>query len=173
FAPGTNIVSAYYTSSTATATLSGTSMASPHVAGVAALYLQNNTTATPSTVNSAIINAAFVNKLTGIGSGSPNRLLNALLIAPLSLSLTCQPYSAGLGYCEAVASGGSGTGYSFTWANAYEMNDSNGWSNATAECYYDGYYVFPVDVFATVTDSNGTSVTEYREIYCPPGWPSP
>lgn len=75
FAPGSNITSAWYTSDTATNTISGTSMASPHVAGVAALYLANNTTASPATVANALINNATTGVLTGIGSGSPNRLL--------------------------------------------------------------------------------------------------
>ncbi|HZI19523.1 MAG TPA: S8 family peptidase [Pyrinomonadaceae bacterium] len=79
FAPGSSVQSAWYTSDTATNTISGTSMASPHVAGVAALYLQNNTGATPSTVASQIINTASTGKLTGIGTGSPNRLLYSLL----------------------------------------------------------------------------------------------
>lgn len=50
FAPGNSIKSAWYTSDTATNTISGTSMASPHTAGVAALYLQNNSGATPQQV---------------------------------------------------------------------------------------------------------------------------
>ncbi len=79
FAPGSSITSAWYTSTTATNTISGTSMASPHVAGVAALYMQANTTASPATVRNAIVNAASTNKLSGIGSGSPNRLLFSLL----------------------------------------------------------------------------------------------
>ena len=79
FAPGSNIISAWYTSDTATNTISGTSMASPHVAGVAALYLQNNTTASPSTVSSQIINTSTTGVLTSIGTGSPNRLLYSLL----------------------------------------------------------------------------------------------
>jgi subtilisin family serine protease len=54
FAPGSSIKSAYHTSTTATAVLSGTSMASPHTAGVAALYLQSNPSATPATVRSAL-----------------------------------------------------------------------------------------------------------------------
>jgi serine protease len=75
FAPGSSITSAWYTSNTATNTISGTSMASPHVAGVAALYLQGNTSASPTTVTNAIVNAATTGKVTSAGSGSPNRLL--------------------------------------------------------------------------------------------------
>jgi serine protease len=75
FAPGSNITSAWHTGSSATNTISGTSMASPHVAGVAALYLAVNPTATPAQVTSAIINAATPNKVTGAQTGSPNRLL--------------------------------------------------------------------------------------------------
>jgi aqualysin 1 len=75
FAPGSSIRSAWYTTDTATATLSGTSMASPHVAGVAARYLQGNTTASPATVRNAIVNAATLNRLTGLPSGTSNRLL--------------------------------------------------------------------------------------------------
>jgi subtilisin family serine protease len=77
FAPGSSITSAWYTSSTATNTISGTSMASPHVAGVAALYLASNPSATPAQVTSAIINASTPNKVTSPGTGSPNRLLYA------------------------------------------------------------------------------------------------
>ncbi|QDH71639.1 S8 family peptidase [Lysobacter alkalisoli] len=75
FAPGSSITSAWSSSNTATNTISGTSMASPHVAGVAALYLAGNPGATPSQVTSAIINSSTPNKVTSPGSGSPNRLL--------------------------------------------------------------------------------------------------
>jgi subtilisin family serine protease len=75
FAPGSSIQSAWYTSNTATATLNGTSMATPHVAGVAALYLQSNPSASPATVGSALINNSTPNVVLSRGTGSPNRLL--------------------------------------------------------------------------------------------------
>jgi aqualysin 1 len=75
FAPGNSILSAWYTGDTAGNTISGTSMASPHVAGVAALYLQSNGSATPAAVASALTSGATVGKVTNAGTGSPNRLL--------------------------------------------------------------------------------------------------
>jgi subtilisin family serine protease len=78
FAPGSSILSAWFSSDTATATLSGTSMASPHVAGVAALYKQANPSASATTVRNAIVNNATVNVITNAGTGSPNRLLYSL-----------------------------------------------------------------------------------------------
>ncbi len=50
-------------------------MASPHVAGAAALYLAANPTATPQQVRDALVNNATPNKVTNPGTGSPNRLL--------------------------------------------------------------------------------------------------
>ena len=78
FAPGSGILSAWFSSDTATATLSGTSMASPHVAGVAALYKQANPGASPTTIRNAIVNNATANVVTNPGTGSPNRLLYSL-----------------------------------------------------------------------------------------------
>ena len=79
FAPGSSITSSWNTSDTATNTISGTSMATPHVTGVAALFLETNPTASPATVAAAIINSSTPNKVTGAGTGSPNRLLYSLL----------------------------------------------------------------------------------------------
>lgn len=78
FAPGSGILSSWFSSDTATATLSGTSMASPHVAGVAALYKQFSPSASSTTVRNAIVNGSTANKVTNPGTGSPNRLLYSL-----------------------------------------------------------------------------------------------
>ncbi|MEV5439132.1 S8 family peptidase [Streptomyces sp. NPDC052682] len=75
FAPGSSITAGWNTSDTATNTISGTSMATPHVAGAAAVYLAGHTSATPAQVASALVNGATTGKVTSAGSGSPNRLL--------------------------------------------------------------------------------------------------
>ncbi|MCL8014088.1 S8 family peptidase [Streptomyces sp. AS02] len=75
FAPGSSITSASNASDTGTATYSGTSMASPHVAGAAAVYLGENPSASPSAVASALTSAASSGTLTSVGTGSPNLLL--------------------------------------------------------------------------------------------------
>jgi subtilisin family serine protease len=81
FAPGSSITSAWYTSNTATATISGTSMASPHVAGAAALFLQTSPGATPAQVAQAVLNQSTSGVVTGPGTASPNRLLYTLFPA--------------------------------------------------------------------------------------------
>ncbi len=75
FAPGSSITSAWGTGDSATNTISGTSMATPHVAGAAALHLADNPTAAPAAVQSALVAAATTGVVTGPGTGSPNRLL--------------------------------------------------------------------------------------------------
>lgn len=75
FAPGSDITSAWHTGDSATNTISGTSMAAPHVAGAAALVLGEDTSASPSQVASALDSAAVSGKVGDPGTGSPNKLL--------------------------------------------------------------------------------------------------
>jgi len=75
FAPGSNIVSAGITSTTAYSTLSGTSMACPHVAGLAAVVLSRQPTLSPPRVKEAMINDGNWDHVTNPGSGTPNNVI--------------------------------------------------------------------------------------------------
>ncbi len=77
-APGSGITSAWIGSATAINTISGTSMATPHVAGVVGLYLSKNLLQIPSpaAVQTAIKSAATLNKISGVPRGTVNSLLN-------------------------------------------------------------------------------------------------
>ena len=75
FAPGVGITSAWNTSNSATNTISGTSMATPHVAGAAALILGGSPGLSPARVARTMFYNSTPNKITNLGSGSPNRLL--------------------------------------------------------------------------------------------------
>ncbi|MFI6824786.1 proprotein convertase P-domain-containing protein [Micromonospora sp. NPDC050187] len=82
FAPGSAITSAWHTGDTATNTISGTSMASPHVAGAAALVLAANPSYTPQQVRDKLVNDATANVVTNPGAGSPNKLLYTGNVVP-------------------------------------------------------------------------------------------
>jgi subtilisin family serine protease len=128
FAPGNNITSSWYSSTSATNTISGTSMASPHVAGVAALYLQGNPTASAATVFNAIISTATPGKVTSPGTGSPNRLLFSLLTAPSGGGGGGAPCTG----CTLYTGSLSGTG-----ASQYQPN--NTYYQSTASGLHKGY----------------------------------
>ena len=134
FAPGENITSAWYTSDTATNTISGTSMASPHVAGAAALYLSANPAASAQQVRDALVNASTPNKVTNPGSGSPNRLLyvdqggggggggctaGQLLGNPGFESSTAAPWSATAGVIDSSTGQPARTGVKKAWLDGY------------------------------------------------------
>lgn len=82
FAPGESITSAWIGSNTATNTISGTSMATPHVAGVVAQYLQSDPGASPATVAAAITGNATPGVVANMCGSSPNRLLYSRFVLP-------------------------------------------------------------------------------------------
>lgn len=84
FAPGSSIYSSTNDANNSYDSWDGTSMASPHVAGVAALFLQTNTTATPTQVSNAILGNATTGVLSSLGTGSPNLLLYSLITGPVT-----------------------------------------------------------------------------------------
>lgn len=108
FAPGSSITSLGTSSSTATATYSGTSMASPHVAGVAAQLLGNNRSLTPAQVSAQMLSSATANVVFDAGAGSPNRLLYA---QPASTS------NSSADSAESVLSAGDDSVFAFTYGS--------------------------------------------------------
>ena len=91
YAPGEDITSAWLYGGTNT--ISGTSMATPHVAGAAALYLEGNPWASPYTVNAHIVNNATPNRLSGVTPGTPNLLLYTLDQLPTSRTAIARTYN--------------------------------------------------------------------------------
>lgn len=75
WAPGSSVVAASHSSNTGTRSLSGTSMACPHVAGAAALILQAKPSRSPSSVASDLLSASFSGAISGLKSGDTNKLL--------------------------------------------------------------------------------------------------
>ncbi|MDT0443125.1 S8 family peptidase [Streptomyces johnsoniae] len=76
FGPGSAITSTWNTGDDAENTISGTSMATPHVAGAAALYLAGNPAATPAEVSAELVDSAVWNRLSGVPADTPNALLH-------------------------------------------------------------------------------------------------
>jgi serine protease len=161
FGPGSSITSAWNSSDTASNTISGTSMASPHVAGVAALYLAVNPTATPSQVTTALINNATPNKVTNPGTGSPNRLLYSLFggggnVAPIA-NFTFTTSSLTVNFTDS-SSDSDGTIVSRSW-NFGDGTTSTA-TNPTKTYAAAGTYT----VTLTVTDDDGATNTKTSSV---------
>jgi subtilisin family serine protease len=75
YAPGSDITSDWNTGDSATDTISGTSMATPHVTGAAAVYLAGHPDATPAQVAEALTGGASADKISNASDGTPNKLL--------------------------------------------------------------------------------------------------
>jgi subtilisin family serine protease len=133
YAPGYNITSAWYTGSTASNTISGTSMASPHVAGVAALALSANPTLTPAAVAALVTSTATPNRVTtNDPTGSPSLLVNSLLggsggaVAPTTKIVAFKSMTG-----SSSKSGGNWKASAIVTVR--DVNTGSGVSNATAK----------------------------------------
>jgi subtilisin family serine protease len=144
FAPGSGITSSWYSSDTATRTSSGTSMATPHVTGAAALYLQDNPAATPATVAAAINDGATSGRVADAGAGSPNRLL---LTPAAQAADTSAPDTS-------IDSGPSGTTASSSPSFAFSSSQAG----STFACRLDGPGI------ATGALSSCSSPTSYASL---------
>ncbi|ARH93782.1 MULTISPECIES: S8 family peptidase [Streptomyces] len=78
YAPGSDITSDWNTGDDATKTISGTSMATPHVVGAAAVYLAGHKDAKPADVEKALTDGATADKITNPSKGTPNKLLKVV-----------------------------------------------------------------------------------------------
>jgi subtilisin family serine protease len=156
FAPGSSITSAWYTSNTATNTISGTSMASPHTAGVAALYLQATPGASPQQVRDAIYNATSKNKVTSSNTAN-NHLLYSLFDGSgggetnnpptASFTYSCTDLSCSFNGSGSSDSDGSISSYDWTFG------DNTSGSGMTASHTYAAGGTYTVTL--TVTDDDG------------------
>lgn len=136
-APGSSIYSSYKNSATSYSTLSGTSMASPHVAGVAALYLDEHPNSSPATIASAIVSGSTPNMISGVGSGAPNLLLNSLFAGGTPLPTTLVHVGAAAG--------------TSAWVN------SRNWTATLTVTVHDASHAPAAGVTVTVAWSGGAS----------------
>jgi len=154
FGPGSSITSAWYTSNTATNTISGTSMASPHVAGVAALYLADNPTASVSAVTNAIINNATLNKVTSAGTNSPNRLLYSIFGGSTTPDTTAPTTPASL-----AASVASASQINLSWTASTDAGGSGLAGYRIERCQGSGCTNFAQIATSTTNSFSNTGLT--------------
>ncbi|HEX7238842.1 MAG TPA: S8 family peptidase [Longimicrobiaceae bacterium] len=150
FAPGSSIVSAWSGSDGDSRTLSGTSMAAPLVAGVVALYLQNDPWAPVWKARDAVLNSATMNKV-GNPSGTPNRLAYANPVyLGVSVSGPTSITSAGTHSWSAATQGGSG-GFTYQWTlHNYGLGTTQTLGTGSSQSVYlnpgDGDFTITVTV---------------------------
>ena len=142
-------------------------MASPHVAGAAALYLQGAPTASPSTVTSAILTSATTGKVTDAGTGSPNLLLYTLdfvatggpppnLLPTASFTNSCTALACTFNGSASADTDGSISSYSWSFG------DGTSATGATPSKTYSAGGTYSVTL--TVTDNSGATSTQTRSV---------
>lgn len=163
FAPGSNIVSASHSSSTGTATMSGTSMASPLTAGAAAVVLSQTPAASPSQVRNTLIADATQNRI-GDPRGSPNRLL---YVADSGGSAPADqlPVARFTFSCSGLVcdfNGASSSDDSGITAYSWNFGDGRGGNGATVRQSYAANGTYTVTL--TVTDRTSQTGSETRSV---------
>ncbi|MFJ4275373.1 S8 family serine peptidase [Streptomyces coelicoflavus] len=166
FAPGSDIVSTH--NGGGQTSMSGTSMASPHVAGAAALYLSAHPGAAPQEVRDALVNGADQGEVGNPGSGSPNLLLNVSGLGGDGEPQPGEPTAAFTADCSSTepscafdASGSTdpdGDIASYAW----DFGDGKTGTGATPSHTYAAAGTY--DVTLTVTDGAGNSDTATRSV---------
>ncbi|HET8641995.1 MAG TPA: S8 family serine peptidase, partial [Pseudonocardiaceae bacterium] len=158
FAPGVSIPSAWWTSDTATASLSGTSMASPHAAGAAALVASANPTWSPQQVRDQIVADATTGVVGNPGAGSPNRLLFVGSV-PIGRTVSLRAVANG-NYVAAESAGAQPLIANRTAVGQWETFDmiDLGGGNVALRSHANGMYVCAENAGAAPLIANRTAI---------------